>query len=150
MRSLFWYIWSSLFLLLGTQPAFALPSITATATNTANNLPLDGQGNASTHVVKVANLTLSTNNPQGLTLTISSGNITKAGGTPIQFQVTTVADGAASPSTAAFTTPAGSNYTFSAALGDTTARDLYIKYTSAVLQDPGAYNAAISLVVTDN
>jgi hypothetical protein len=113
-------------------------------------LALEGQGSTNTHIVKVADLALSTDNSRGLTLTISSGSLTKTGGTSIPFQVTTVANGAGTPSTAAFTTPAGSNYTFSAVLGDTTARDLYIKYTSAVLQDPGAYNAAISLVVTDN
>ena len=150
MRYFFRYIWFSLCLFLGIQPAFALPSIIETATITANNLPLDGQGSASIHIVKVADLELSTSHPLGLTLTVGSGSIEKASGTPIAYQVTTVVDGSPPPSSADFTTSPGSNYVVATNSAGSSSKDLYIKYTPAALQDPGAYNTSISLVVTDN
>jgi len=138
-------------LFLSVPSSFALPSLTTTATSIASNLVLDGIGNASEHIVKVADLTISTDNPNGHTLTVSSGNLTKADGiTPITFQVTTVADGAPAPTSGEFITPSGSNYTASTSTAGQADKDLYIKYTPVVLQDPGSYSAAISLIVTDN
>lgn len=152
MKPSFRHLLLSLFLSLsGTQPAFALPSITATATTTASVLLLKGEGSASEHIIKVADLAISTDNSTGLSLTVSSGNVTKADGiTPIAFQVTTVADGAPAPGSGEFIIPSGSNYTASTSTTGQTDKDLYIKYTPAALQDPGPYSAAISLIVTDN
>jgi hypothetical protein len=152
MKPLCWYTLPSLLLvLLGVQPAFSLPTITSTATSVATNLTLDGEGSASTHIVKVANLELSTDDSDGLTLTISSESLTKSGGeTPIPFQVTTVAAGSGSPSASDFPVSPSSNYTVSTNSAGSSSKDLYIKYTPATLQDPGAYSASISLVVTDN
>lgn len=151
MKPLCWQIVPSLFLvLLGVQPAFSLPAITSSTTSVANNLPLDGQGSTSIHIVKVADLDLSTSNPLGLTLTVGSGSIAKASGIPIAYQVTTVVDGSPSPSSADFTTSPGSNYVVATNSAGSSSQDLYIKYTPAPLQDPGAYNTSISLVVTDN
>jgi len=135
----------------GIQPAFALPSITATATTTTSALLLDGEGNTSERIIKVADLAISTDNSTGLSLAVSSGNLTKADGiTPIAFQVTTVADGAPAPTSGEFIVPSGSNYTTSTSTAGQADKDLYIKYTPVVLQDPGSYSAAISLIVTDN
>jgi len=129
----------------------ALPSLNTTATSIASNLTLDDTGSTIEHIVKVADLTISTQNTNGYTLTVSSGNLSKADGqTPIAFQVITVADGAAAPSSADFTISSGSNYTVSTSTAGQADKDLYIKYRPAALQDPGAYSAPISLSVTDN
>lgn len=152
MKPLYCHIVASLLLvLLGVQPSFSLPAITSSTTSVASNLTLDGEGSASEHIIKVADLAISTDNSTGLSLTVSSGNLTKAAGiTPIAFQVTTVADRAPAPASGEFITPSGSNYTASTATTGQADKDLYIKYTSAALQDPGPYSVAISLIVTDN
>lgn len=151
MKPLSWQIVPSLLLvLLGVQPAFSLPAITSSTTSVASNLTLDGKGSTSTHIVKVGNLELSTDDPDGLTLTIDSESLTKSGETPIPFQVTTVAAGSGSPSASDFPVSSSSNYTVSTSSAGSSAKDLYIRYTPAAVQDPGAYSASISLVVTDN
>ncbi|MHC5744531.1 MAG: hypothetical protein ACYTXT_22075 [Nostoc sp.] len=152
MKPLCWQIVPALLLvLLGVQPAFSLPTIISSTTSVARNLTLDGEGSASTRIVKVANLELSTADPDGFTLTISSQSLTKSGGeTPIPFQVTTVATGSGSPSASDFLVFPGNNYTISTTSAGSSLKEMYIKYTPAALQDPGAYNTSISLIVTDN
>lgn len=152
MKSFCWHIVPSLLLvLLGVQSAFSLPAITASTTSVASNLILDGEGSASTHIVKVANFDLSTDDSDGLTLTINFESLTKSGGeTPIPFQVTTVAAGSGAPSASDFPVSPDSNYTVSTSSAGASSKHLYIKYTPAAVQDPGAYNTSISLVVKDN
>lgn len=152
MKPLYWQIIPSLLLLLlEVQPAFSLPAITSSTTSVASNLTLDGEGSASTRIVKVANLELSTDDSDGFTLIISSESLTKSGSeTPIPFQVTTVAAGSGSPSASDFPVSPGSNYTVSTTSAGSSSKELYIKYTPAALQDPGSYSTSISLVVTDN
>ena len=99
-------------------------------------------------IVKVADVGMSTNNEQGLTLTVSSGSLTKTGGTSIAYQVTSVADAAAAPTT--FSIASGSDYTVGTTGAGTSAVDLYIKYTPASAQDAGEYTGQISLTVSDN
>lgn len=125
-------------------------AITSAATTEAGALDLDGDGTAAEHIVKAADMAIATNNEQGYTLTVSSGNLTKANGTPIAYQVTTVADAAAAPATGGFLVASGTNYTVSTAAAGSVPRDLYIKYTPAALQDAGAYGATINLTVADN
>lgn len=137
--------------LASSTVALATPSVTATATSGATVLVLDGEGSATTHVVKIADVSLWTDAAAGLTVSISSGSLTKADGrTPIPFQVLLVDDGAAAPAAAAFTTPSGTTYTWSSTSAGSFERDLYIKYTPASLQDPGAYTASVDLSVVDN
>ncbi|NET07451.1 MAG: hypothetical protein F6K16_22655 [Symploca sp. SIO2B6] len=144
-------IWLALCLVIaGVKPVFAQPSITSTSTTNTNNLDLDGEGSAETHIVKVADLTVSTANANGYTLTVSSGDLSKFGGTEIGFQVTTVADDAPTPDAADFTTPIGDDYNLSTNTAGTENLDLYVKYTPANLQDPGTYTSTINLTVTDN
>lgn len=139
------------FLMAAALHVAALPTLNTTATTQASNLALDGIGSASEHILKVADLTLSTDNPNGYTLTISSGTLSNSEGeTPVAFQVTTVVDGASVPGSSAFTTPSGNNYTVSTTTAGQANQDLYIKYTPAALQDPGTYTGSISLVVMDN
>ncbi|MHC5821202.1 MAG: hypothetical protein ACYT04_36360 [Nostoc sp.] len=151
MKPLYWQIVPSLLLvLLGVQPAFSLPAIISSTTSVASNLTLDSEGSASSRIVKVANLELSTDDSNGFTLTISSQSLTKSGGeTPIPFQVTTVAANE-SPNDSDFSISPGSNYTVSTTSAGSSSKEMYIKYTPAALQHPGAYNTSISFVITDN
>lgn len=81
---------------------------------------------------------------------ITSGDITKSGGTPIAFQVTTVPANGAAPGAGDFTVPTGSTYLLITSTSGTEDRDLYIRYTPGSLQDPGAYSGNIALTITDN
>jgi hypothetical protein len=120
--------------------------IASSATGTASALDLSG----GQKIAKVADLTIATNNEQGVTLTVSSGDLTKTGGTSIAYQVTSVDDGDSAPDATAFTIDSGTDYT----VGNTTSgsfnQDLYIMYTPLTLQDPGHYAATINLSVADN
>jgi len=101
-------------------------------------------------IAQVADVSMSTNNDQGLTLTATSGSLTKTGGASIAFQVTSVADAATAPLAAAFTVASGSNYTVATSAAGSSAKDLYIMYTPGATQDPGAYAGSITLTVSDN
>ena len=138
-----------LLLAAATAPAYATSSITASG-STGVNLTLDGGGSATNHIVKVANLTMDTDNILGFVASISSGSLTKPGGTPISFQVTLVDEGAAPPSLTAFTVPSGTRLTFGTIAPGVVHKDLYILYRAAPFQDPGAYSATINCDITDN
>ena len=130
--------------------AQAAPTLTTTSTANAGQLDLDGEGNASTHVVKVADLEISTDGSSGLTLTISSGDIDRVGGQAVSFQVTTVNDNASPPSSGDFSTLSGNDYTYATGSAGTENRDVYILYTPLTFQDPGNYTGSIDLSVSDN
>lgn len=134
-----------------TSVALATPSVTVSPAAGAGALVLDGEGSSTTHVVKLADVSLWTDAANGFIVSISSGNLTKADGrTPVPFQVVLVADGASAPLASAFTTPSGTTYTWSSAGSGAIEKDLYIKYTPAGLQDPGAYIASVDIDVVDN
>lgn len=137
-------------LVIGPQPAFALPTLTTTPSSHASNLTLDGEGSASSRIVKVATLTASTANLTGFTLTVSSGSIGKSGGTSISFQVVTVDSGDPPPTAAEFTVSTGNNYEYTTNLAGSENRDLYIYYTPGTLQDPGGYDGSILINISDN
>ena len=131
--------------------AHAVPSVTAAATAGASGLDLDGEGSSGQHIVKVADLSASTTGENGFTVSISSGSLANTdSATSVPFQVTLVADGAAAPSAANFTIPSGNSYAWVTASSGSAARDLYILYTPAALQDPGAYSASVDLSIIDN
>jgi hypothetical protein len=130
---------------LGGTVASSL-QITAVDTGGASTLDLSG----GQKIVKVADITMGTNNEQGLTLTASSGNLSKAGGTSIAFKVTSVADAAEAPAAGAFTVASGSDYSVGSSGSGDVVKDLYILYTPLALQDPGTYAGSISLTVADN
>jgi hypothetical protein len=130
--------------------ASATPNVSATATSAANNLTMDGGGSSSVRIVKIADLSLSTDDADGFLLSVSSGSLTKAGGSPVPFQVALVANEAAPPSAAAFTVSSGGTLTHSTTSAGAESVDLYIKYQSANLQDPGTYSASINLSIVDN
>lgn len=120
--------------------------VTSTDTSGASELDLSsGQ-----KIAQVADVSMNTNNDQGLTLTASSGSLSKSGGQSIAFQVTSVVDGATAPIAAAFTIASGSSYTVATSAAGSAAKDLYIMYTPGATQDPGAYAGSITLTVSDN
>lgn len=132
------------------QPAVGLPSLSTSATSISTLLDLDGEGSATTHIVKVADISISTDYSGGLTLSLTSGSLTKSEGSDISFQVTTVANDDSAPSSSAFTTPSGNTYTYVTQAAGAESRDVYILYTPATLQDPGNYGATINISVVDN
>jgi hypothetical protein len=139
-------------LLLGAAaPASAGSAVTAQSSAGTSSLELDGRGTASTHIVKIAELSLSSDASVGLTLTITSGSLAKAdGSTPVTFQVVLVNRAAQAPASAAFTTASGTPYLFSTHSAGTVEKDIYIKYAPAARQDPGSYSASVDLDVMDN
>lgn len=128
----------------------AEPSVVATATSGATSLDVDGEGSSGTYIVKVADVRVSASLAEGCTLTVSSGDITKTGGTPFAYQVTSVADNDPAPTAGDFTVPSGNDYSYANATLNVDHRDLYVKYTTISSQDPGTYSATLSFLVVDN
>jgi hypothetical protein len=127
-----------------------------TADAGAESLTLDGTAAGEPQIVQVATLDSHTNNNLGYTLSATITSMTKDGGDPIHFQVTT---GTATPAVGAFNATVSavegaeianlhSTNTANAAGGDL--RNLYILYTPDELQDPGDYVGTIALTVQDN
>lgn len=138
-------------LLAGSAVADAGTTLTTWATAGSTSLVMDGMGSASVHIVKIAEVTVSTDAVAGITLFVSSGSLSKGDGrTSIPFQLVLVEHDASAPSSAAFTTPSGSTFTFATNAAGPLAKDIYIKYLPASLQDPGSYSASVELAVTDN
>lgn len=125
-------------------------AITSVTTAGAGTLALDGTAAGVQQIVKASDLAIATNNEQGYTLTVSSGNLIKAGGTSIPYQVTTVTDAAPAPVAAGFTVASGTDYQVGTLVAGAAPKDLYIMYTPASLQDAGVYGALITLNVADN
>ncbi len=124
--------------------------VAATPTAAATTLVLSS---GTEQIVQIADIVMHTNNEQGYTLTANQDSLTKTGGTAIPYQVVVVNDGAAAPLTAAFAVASGTNYTYATAAANAAAagaRDLYLRYTPAALQDPGTYTGTVTLTVADN
>jgi hypothetical protein len=118
--------------------------VTSETTTSAGSLDLmNGQ-----QIVKVADISMGTNNEQGLTLTVTSGSLTKTGGSSIPYQVASLADG--DNSVPEFAITSGEDYTVGTTASGSSDVDLYIKYAPAAAQDPGAYSGQITLTVSDN
>jgi hypothetical protein len=131
-----------------SRPAHSAPSVTAAASSGAGALELDGGGSSQMHIVKVADVSASTDGAGGFRLSISAGELHKAdSSTPVPFQMALVSDGGAPPAAGAFTTAAGGTLIWITTSAGAAARDLYILYTPAALQDPGAYSASASLSI---
>jgi hypothetical protein len=131
------------------SPANAGSSVAVQPAAGAMDLVMDGTGSVTTHVVRIAVVMVAGDGPRGFTLGIGSGSLTKLGGRPVAFQVAVVDHDAAVPTASAFTTPSGMRHALSVGPGSYT-KDLYIKYCSAALQDPGTYSASVDLDVFDN
>lgn len=122
-------------------------AVTSTATTHTATL------GAGEKIEKVSDIGLTTNNTTGLTLTVAAGTLKNTTDTKspssVGFVVTTQDDGTVTlPASTSF--PTGT-YTFATtAASDNLQRDLYIKYSSDSLIDPGTYSGTISLTVADN
>jgi hypothetical protein len=117
-----------------------------TGTGKADDLDLS----AAEQIAHVSNISMTTNNAEGLTLSATSGNLGNGSSGTIAFQVTSVADGTTEPAAADFTTASGTLYTVDTGAAGTFDKDLYILYTPTSTQDPGTYTATIDLSVEDN
>lgn len=127
-------------------------TLSTSATGDAGNLPLDGGAAGTQQIIQVADLGINTNNEQGYTLTVTSGDLTKAGGTAISYQTTTTATGVTAV-TGDFAVASGTDYTFTTSAANASGsgdRDLWVQYTPAALQDPGSYTGSITVTVADN
>ncbi|UJB69352.1 hypothetical protein HRE53_23830 [Acaryochloris sp. 'Moss Beach'] len=127
-------------------------TLSTTATGGASTLPLDGGAAGNQQIIQVADLGINTNNEQGYTLTVTSGDLTKSGGTAISYQTTTTATGV-SAVTGDFAVASGLDHTFATSAANASGsgdRDLWVQYTPAALQDPGSYTGAITVTVADN
>ena len=115
------------------------------------SLDLDGTGagSASQHIVKVADISTTTNNEAGLTLTATSGALTPLVGTAIDFQVAATADSVAAV-IGDFTFASGIDFVDATIPAGTVLLDLSIMYTPLDFQSPGAYDGQIDLTVSDN
>jgi len=142
---------TALVLTAATPVVAASPSVMVSSSAAAGALDMDGEGGSWTHVVKIAGVTLSTDARMGLTVSITAGALTKINGrTPVRFQVLLVPRGGPAPAPAAFTTPSTMTYVWSTTAPGAVDKDLYIKYTPARLQSPGAYAANVDIDVTNN
>jgi hypothetical protein len=120
-------------------------SLAVVSTSTAGATTLDLSGGEK--IVKVADIDMGTNNEQGLTLTATAGNLTKAGGSSIAFLTTSVADEGSVPVSGSFEP---GTYSIGTSNSGATSIDLYILYSPLALQDPGNYGGGITLTVSDN
>ena len=142
---------NALVLTAATPVVAASPSVTVSPSAAAGALDMDGEGGSLTHVVKIADVTLSTDARTGLTVSITAGVLTRIDGrTPVRFQVLLVPRGGSAPAPAAFTTPSTMTYVWSTTAPGAVDKDLYIKYTAARLQSPGTYTATVDIDVTDH
>lgn len=137
--------------LLLAQGVFAASSVTSVANSQATALPVDGEGASTEHILKVADLNITSDGPLGFTLTVTSGSLSNGEGqTPIAFQVVTVAAGSAAPSAGMFTAASGESHVFTSLQAGSVTRELYVRYTPATLQDPGTYSHVVSVLIADN
>jgi hypothetical protein len=121
--------------------------VSAQATAGASTLDLS----PNQKIVKVADLTMSTNNVEGLTVHASSGNLENAEQHAIAFQVLVGEDEAQeAPAATAFTSASGQPFDHEIALQGEHLRDLWIKYSPVATDDPGNYTGTINVTVTDN
>ena len=120
-----YWIWLGLFV---CHNAAALPTVAATVTAAASTHDLDGVGSSETHIVEVTDVTFSTDNASGCTLTLASGDIAKAGGLNVACMATSVVDGAATPTSWGFTVPTGTHYTY--AISSATRPELFLAFSS--------------------
>jgi hypothetical protein len=125
-------------------------AVTATAVNN-NGMNLT---TPSVQRVKVADVTMGTNNATGLTLAFGTDvafvNQSFAAKTPIPVAVQVLAGASATLPTTGYIAIPGPLVTGTTAQAVNTAYSLFVEYTPAALQDPALYSASIGLTVTDN
>jgi hypothetical protein len=123
-------------------------AVTATAVNN-NGMNLT---TPSVQRVKVADVTMGTNNATGLTLAFGTdvAFVNANAKTPIPVAVQVLAGASATLPTSGYITTPAPLFQVTAAQAVNTAYSLFVEYTPAALQDPALYSASIGLTVTDN
>ncbi|NEO32059.1 MAG: hypothetical protein F6K36_16820 [Symploca sp. SIO3C6] len=132
-------------------------AVTAAPEAAATALDLGGEGTATDDViVKVAVLTVTSNNEDGVELTITSGDMTNSTDVDatdvVPYQVVTVTGGGAPPVTGDFITASGTDRVEDLNRDNVDGeedRDLYIMYDAPVVLDPGTYDDTITVSVVD-
>jgi len=128
----------------------SISSVTSTATAGASGLSLSGEGTATPDVVtKVADMALTSNNSEGVTLSASADGDLTNGTDSLAYQVLIVADEGAAPAATEFSANNTSEDVTDFDGNGESARDLYIEYDAPALLDPGNYAATITVTVTD-
>lgn len=143
-------IFLTFFSLLVAIPASADPSLTVTDIAGINNsLELHGEGTTATEIARVATVNVSTANPQGYTLSLSSASLENAlGGSGIAYQIWAVTAGGSPPMSGDFSIDSGNSFLQCSLLP--LDLDIYVKYTPASLQNSGSYDSTITVEATDN
>ena len=143
-------IFLAFFSLLVAIPASADPSLTITdVAGVNNNLELHGEGSTAIEIEKIATVDVSTINPLGYTLTLSSASLENTSGGPdIAYEIWAVTAGDPPPTSGEFLVSSGNNYSQCSLLP--LSLDVYIKYSPEPLQTPGLYNSTVTVEATDN
>lgn len=130
--------------------AMGASTATLSATPAAAALQLGGTGRALTQIVKVADLTISTDSPGGCAVTVSTRALTNRDGeTPIALEVLAVLDGAPAPIAADFSASSAGTHTFRIRSAGMQLFDIYIRFSSRRQQDPGTYSSSLIIHATD-
>ena len=138
-------------LLVLAYTARADPSVTAVASSSASSLALDGEGNNTPRIVKVADVTIVAAGSHGYTLRVTPTTLAKGDGVdPIGYQVVSVDSNAPAPDASAFTAAANAEQVFVDGAPGSFVRAIYIRYTARSLQDPGTYLSSLNITATDN
>lgn len=138
----------------GTTGSVPLGGTVATtldmAVTAVNNTNMDVT-TASVKRIKVADITMGTNNATGLNLALNSAvTFTNTNNkTPITVGVAVLDGATATAPITGYTTIAASLKAPVAAQAVSTPYSLFIEYTPVALQDPGIYSATVSLTITD-
>lgn len=131
-------------------PASADPSLIIIDVAGINNgLELHGEGSTATEIEKIATVNVSTINPQGYTLTLSSAFLeTTSEGPDIDYQIWAVTAGGSPPVSGDFSITSGNSFLQCSVLPLNL--DVYVKYTPAILQSPGSYDSSVTVTAIDN
>ena len=127
-----------------------ITTVVSTPTGAAGALNLYGENTANPDtVVKVADLAITSNSSNGVSLTATAAGDLTHGANSLAYQVLIVGDGDAAPTAVSFsdTTDTEANVTIVAGAA---ARDLYIEYDAPAYLDAGTYTSSITVSVTDN
>ena len=126
-------------------------TISSSATPGAGNLDLYGEGTATADVVvKVADITLTSNNTEGVELKAEADSALTGdtNGVTLTYQVKLVDDNVAAPSAGAFSAISDTvnvdNTDFSSNEAN---QDLYIEYDGPEYLDPDTYSSTITMTV---
>ncbi|CAD5962354.1 hypothetical protein [Planktothrix agardhii] len=124
--------------------------IDATPTTNASALPMD-----QSNIVHIADLDITSNNPEGISIGASStnnGKLKSINGDEIEYAIAIVNDNSGTPSTSATTSLSsfGQNVTGFDPETGLKSMDLYISYDVGGMPKQGTYTDTITITIMDN